>query len=700
MSTQRKRKCARCGAQSATVRSFPSNAKAYHQRLWVNSLGLDEQASAMELDYLRSRVKDREDIRWCEKHFDSNGMPIMDDEIRDPIFDEIAAAEQQDRRRTWQPAAAAVGYRAPARMDALKGDRLKEARFLASCVVEVFQSKIVRSMDELTLWKLGKNIVNVIDHMPPVGEKADCSGLYEMCEKSKDKTQIDRLSAAICALLIHMLKERERNYQPECSNPDDSTVKEEQYVDWTTSTKNPAASADEVKTESVEVNSLEGWEKRTPPIEPPLSCIQNGSRKRNGKAPLEAAVKEVPTGAEGNVKQDATSSGIGSAAADTVVKEEHADATAAAAGEAVVKEEEAAATAAASGEAIVKEEVEDEEYGQPVAPKFDLDAFAPADDAASPIKQEEEEMVFDPAAVAGDGMEIKEEELDPVDWQDTPSTSAASIEPPAPKRFRVTRIMPAAAAAKPGAYKILTVKPGVKAKEVNYRNGQSMPSSIVTKNTMRFECASCDLNTSNFTLWNNHMSRVCPLCHRNLPICLELERHWTNPPEALKCSTKCPHKACDYRSMEKEFIHHHERTHWADKNNRKVSDLKIDAKCPYCPLHLPFASTFINHMVECHSNLIPSTPRLSDDKVDSLIQSIRLQSRVMKCNGYGSSATHGICLFRCSRTHEMIRHWEKNDARHGLPSISFDYEEASDVASQKRREGYYQNNGKKLPSKR
>ncbi|GMT02632.1 hypothetical protein PENTCL1PPCAC_24806, partial [Pristionchus entomophagus] len=73
--TLRKRKCDRCGAQSSTVSTFPANAKNFLQRLWVNSLGLDPASTTLELNKFRERLDRKEDIRWCEKHFDDNGMP-------------------------------------------------------------------------------------------------------------------------------------------------------------------------------------------------------------------------------------------------------------------------------------------------------------------------------------------------------------------------------------------------------------------------------------------------------------------------------------------------------------------------------------------------------------------------------------------------------------------------------------------------
>ncbi|GMS85060.1 hypothetical protein PENTCL1PPCAC_7235, partial [Pristionchus entomophagus] len=75
---QQKRKCARCGARSVHVHSFPANAKPVLQRVWVNSLGLDDLASEREFETIRERIKRKEDIRWCEIHFDKDGLPIKD----------------------------------------------------------------------------------------------------------------------------------------------------------------------------------------------------------------------------------------------------------------------------------------------------------------------------------------------------------------------------------------------------------------------------------------------------------------------------------------------------------------------------------------------------------------------------------------------------------------------------------------------
>ncbi|GMR55319.1 hypothetical protein PMAYCL1PPCAC_25514, partial [Pristionchus mayeri] len=76
MLTQRKRRCARCGAQSAKTRCFPANLKKYHQFVWVKSLGLSKVEALRELEVFRERVANKEDIRWCEAHFGADGLPI------------------------------------------------------------------------------------------------------------------------------------------------------------------------------------------------------------------------------------------------------------------------------------------------------------------------------------------------------------------------------------------------------------------------------------------------------------------------------------------------------------------------------------------------------------------------------------------------------------------------------------------------
>ncbi|KAF8356467.1 hypothetical protein PRIPAC_91474 [Pristionchus pacificus] len=74
MLTKRNRKCARCGCQSRDTRTFP--AKPYLQKLWVLSLGLCEDETARELESIRSRLRAKEDIRWCDSHFDQSGLPL------------------------------------------------------------------------------------------------------------------------------------------------------------------------------------------------------------------------------------------------------------------------------------------------------------------------------------------------------------------------------------------------------------------------------------------------------------------------------------------------------------------------------------------------------------------------------------------------------------------------------------------------
>lgn len=74
MLTKRNRKCARCGCQSKDTRTFP--AKPYLQQLWVLSLGLCQDETARELESIRSRLRAKEDIRWCDIHFDQSGLPL------------------------------------------------------------------------------------------------------------------------------------------------------------------------------------------------------------------------------------------------------------------------------------------------------------------------------------------------------------------------------------------------------------------------------------------------------------------------------------------------------------------------------------------------------------------------------------------------------------------------------------------------
>ncbi|GMR44265.1 hypothetical protein PMAYCL1PPCAC_14460 [Pristionchus mayeri] len=48
-----------------------------HQHLWVKSLGLDEEVTKRELERFRTRVAAKEDIRWCDKHFGLDGLPLQ-----------------------------------------------------------------------------------------------------------------------------------------------------------------------------------------------------------------------------------------------------------------------------------------------------------------------------------------------------------------------------------------------------------------------------------------------------------------------------------------------------------------------------------------------------------------------------------------------------------------------------------------------
>ncbi|GMR32228.1 hypothetical protein PMAYCL1PPCAC_02423, partial [Pristionchus mayeri] len=73
----RKRKCARCGQSATILFNFPGNSKRVHQHLWVKSLGLDEEVAKRELERFRTRVAAKEDIRWCDKHFGLDGLPLQ-----------------------------------------------------------------------------------------------------------------------------------------------------------------------------------------------------------------------------------------------------------------------------------------------------------------------------------------------------------------------------------------------------------------------------------------------------------------------------------------------------------------------------------------------------------------------------------------------------------------------------------------------
>ncbi|GMR35639.1 hypothetical protein PMAYCL1PPCAC_05834, partial [Pristionchus mayeri] len=198
-------------------------------------------------------------------------------------------------------------------------------------------------------------------------------------------------------------------------------------------------------------------------------------------------------------------------------------------------------------------------------------------------------------------------------------------------------------------------------KEVNYRNAQKIV--VVKPGNSAKKLITCRNSNTQDRLSSGQSGQISPV--KATPLSNISQQPSSSAAYAPWLSTKCSQPACDYRSMKKESLHKHEQSHSCSKISRRVADIKIDAKCPYCSLFVPNASTFVDHMQQCHSNLIITT------------------SNVLTCNGYGRGK-NGICPFVCSQTNEMLAHWEANAAAHGLPFMAFDYELAKTGASEKR----------------
>ncbi|GMR35638.1 hypothetical protein PMAYCL1PPCAC_05833 [Pristionchus mayeri] len=134
--------------------------------------------------------------------------------------------------------------------------RLETARDVAFLACQSYASQAELDPDEAVMRNLGKQVVHVIECI--LSHRAiNFAELDRLCSGSATKTQAERLSFAVSALLMHLLSEWNdpQDYIPLTkliTRPDGTTFKEE--VTDEPMLENPTTATDGVKTECIEDN--------------------------------------------------------------------------------------------------------------------------------------------------------------------------------------------------------------------------------------------------------------------------------------------------------------------------------------------------------------------------------------------------------------------------------------------------------------
>ncbi|GMR35636.1 hypothetical protein PMAYCL1PPCAC_05831 [Pristionchus mayeri] len=508
--------------------------------------------------------------------------------------------------------------------------RLEKARDVANLICQNYKFQMAMNADETIVWNLSQRLAEIIDGVIS-NKNIDCSQLQTLCESSVNKTQVGRFSFVVSSLLLHLLSQWNEPQVPLTkliTRPDGSTFKEE--VDDPIPTEGPTTSSTEVKQELADEHNFEGWDQRIPRIEPPPENLIKGAARRKIRQPLEASDMEEPT----------------CSYASNVVA--------------------AAALFAAAADAEVKQEVkeEEEDLDEDIMASGSASAsFSPA--VVQPSKSRPMRTLVGTAAISA----AKTAEAAAFKRFSHEGTSSYSIPiRQAPQGFTFRRIdqmnarreeknaVKRRAPVTTGKSTVISAPlPTKAARQIERMQKRAMERAAfpvekyIAKKRLHFECAHCGLQSGEVSDWDEHMNQECPLCHKRIPQCITMEDHWKTPRQGLICAMKCTHAACDYRSTEIDVMNHHERCHLA---NRRVDNLHIADRCPYCMEYIENASSFLNHMMQSHFQLM------------------NVYAQIFKCSGHMKDR---VCVFKCARLNEMIAHWEKESTAHGPPSMRFDY---------------------------
>lgn len=567
---------------------------------------------------------------------------------------------------------------------------LSTARELSSLVCMIYNHQTMVSDDDQLIWNISNSVADAIDCIN-TNKKFNALGLVELCRGSAKESQMDRMTYAVSALIIHLMSERERegvslavNEPPSLHIPDlppapivPVTVKEEEPEEQTTQNQTPAINGDRVvKDEPLDEDDMIGWA-AIPRQDNSVESVDTGmpSRKRSADASemedkpeekVKKEVEEIKTEDTAPLFDTFTPGGNNTPSTSFQQPAYRIHETSASNRPIVriIKASEASTSQGSGARTIRIVRRGDPTTSTPkIPPQKTSTPMVPAkktiDVPAVNCKAKDSSTLVQIGNIDHKQPNQMRLMCDLCDFYCMSKVVLTS-------HFRTNH---------PREFHRSSMPCG-------YCDFRTIDAPILEAHLNWWYCKACDVSVplcqgkahkggerrsklaqikKGGLKRKDEKTNWCLLCHQSLPLPMTMKEHQdldSNHEHA--CRKKCSVPVCDLATKNAGAMQTHERSH---TKHRKIENFKIEDKCPYCDDYITDAKEYNEHVNVYHKELNskPEPPS------------------ILVCTG--KSAAKGTpCPFKCAKVHQMLAHWEKLDPPfHDEPAFKFNYDLARSI---------------------